>query len=192
MSFSHPPDVISFEKHRRRKRRRGQWLPLLVIGMLLQLVLFAVMTGNHTTLVAWAGTFAGNLNQFADLKPGKPSAYTHKATFPLCNGGLRYTCTVDGDTVWYKGEKFRLSGIDAPETFKPRCREERRLGERAKRRLASILSNNAWSIERQGIDRYGRTLARFRIGNKTVGDMLVKERLAKRWQGRKARWCANA
>lgn len=117
------------------------------------------------------------------------SSLTDRAKFPLCNSGKRYTCTVDGDTVWLRGEKIRLKGIDAPEKSRPKCRSERELARKATRRLQEILSNNEWVIERDGEDRYGRTLAVFWIGDETAGQMLVKERLARKWSGHKESWC---
>ncbi|MCP4089885.1 MAG: thermonuclease family protein [Gammaproteobacteria bacterium] len=102
-----------------------------------------------------------------DFKLPAKSGPVDSATFPLCNSGKRYTCTVDGDTVWLRGEKIRLKGIDAPEKSKPKCRSEAELARKATRRLKAILSNNEWVIERGGEDRYGRTLAVFWIGDQT-------------------------
>jgi micrococcal nuclease len=124
-----------------------------------------------------------------DFKTVAKSGPTDRATFPLCNSGKRYTCTVDGDTVWLRGEKIRLKGIDAPEKSKPKCRSERELARKATRRLKAILSNNEWVIERDGEDRYGRTLAVFWIGDQTAGQMLVMEKLARNWAGHKESWC---
>ncbi len=50
------------------------------------------------------------------------------AHFPRCGGGARVTCIVDGDTVWYRGEKIRIADIDTPETSRPGCARERRMG----------------------------------------------------------------
>jgi micrococcal nuclease len=32
-----------------------------------------------------------------------------------CGSGNRYTCVVDGDTIWLEGEKIRMMGYDTPE-----------------------------------------------------------------------------
>lgn len=76
---------------------------------------------------------------------------------------------VDGDTVWLRGKKIRLAGIDGPEISEPRCVAELRLGLAARDRLQAILNANAWQVNRSGIDRYGRTLAVFRISGNTAG-----------------------
>ena len=67
-----------------------------------------------------------------------PAASTlMRANFPVCASAKRHTCIVDGDTVWLKGEKMRLSGINAPEAGNPKCRREAELAEKATRRLLS-------------------------------------------------------
>lgn len=111
------------------------------------------------------------------------------ANFPLCGEGRRYTCTVDGDTVWLAGEKIRLAGIDAPELSSPDCASERALAHEATIRLSEILSSREWHLVREGKDRYGRTLATFHSSGETAGSRLVREGLARPWGGRKESWC---
>ncbi|MAY20331.1 MAG: nuclease [Erythrobacteraceae bacterium] len=95
----------------------------------------------------------------------------------------RVTCVVDGDTVWIAREKIRLLDIDAPE-MRGECVRERRLAVAARDRLVELLNERSFTIEREGKDRYGRTLARF--GD--VGEVLVREGLARRWGDRRG-WC---
>ena len=46
------------------------------------------------------------------------------------------------------------------------------------------------SLERQGQDRYGRTLAVARMANGTdVGAEMVRLGYAERWPGRRVEWC---
>lgn len=107
---------------------------------------------------------------------------------PLCGSGARRTCVVDGDTFWLDGEKIRIVGIDAPE-MKGRCRTETARAEKAKLRLRDILNSAAITLDRTGKDRFGRTLAHVRVGAGDTGDMLVREGLARPYEGRKAQWC---
>lgn len=95
----------------------------------------------------------------------------------------RVTCVVDGDTVWINREKIRLLDIDAPE-MNGKCAAEIALARRAKARLIVLLGERRITIERDGKDRYGRTLAR--LGD--VGTQLVREGLARRWGDRRG-WC---
>ena len=96
---------------------------------------------------------------------------------------------VDGDTVWLRGEKIRLEGIDAPELADPGCRHEAALAQEARLRLAAILNSHDWVLTRHGQDRYGRTLGRFNIAGRTAGAMLVDAGLARVWTGRREPWC---
>lgn len=106
------------------------------------------------------------------------------------------TCrVVDGDTLRCGArfkERVRISGIDAPELFSPKCREERQLAEQATRRLAALTQGVDVQIAREGHDRYGRTLARLYVRGRDVGAILVAERLAREWNGRREPWCGVA
>ncbi len=95
----------------------------------------------------------------------------------------RVTCVVDGDTLWWRGEKIRIAEIDTPE-IDGRCAAERALALRARARLVDLLGERGVRFERVGTDRYGRTLATFG----SVPEQLIKEGLAHRWPSRKG-WC---
>lgn len=137
------------------------------------------------TLFAVAGTLAAaSSHAFA---PGQSSA----TKFVICHVGGGQNCVVDGDTVWVDGEKIRVADVDAPETHPPRCRREADLGERATRRLAELL--NAGPIELRTVnrdrDRYGRKLRVLVRNNRSLGDVLVSEGLARTWDGKRKPWC---
>jgi micrococcal nuclease len=109
----------------------------------------------------------------------------------MCQGGGGYNCVVDGDTIWLEGENIRILDIDAPETYKPRCRAEKELGEASTRRLHELLNNGAVSVKggARDEDRYGRKLRVVMVDGRPVGDTLVEEGLA-RWYGTGRRsWC---
>jgi hypothetical protein len=59
-------------------------------------------------------------------------------------------------------EKIRIANIDAPESFRSACEGELVAGLRVRERLAGLLRSGPISIEREGEDRYRRTLARVR------------------------------
>lgn len=106
--------------------------------------------------------------------------------------GQRYTCVVDGDTVWLQGIKIRLEGIDAPEVSQPQCSRERRLGNQATERLRQLLSGGQIVVKRVGRadeDRYGRKLRTLYVNGVDVGTVLVREGLARIWPNGPERWC---
>jgi len=115
----------------------------------------------------------------------------HRASFGICFGPDRTTCVVDGDTIWYEGRKIRIADINTPEISSPGCASEKRLGQRAKMRLLALLNQGSFSL--QSIDRdqdqYGRDLRIITRDGQSLGEILVTEGLAERWQGYRRNWC---
>ena len=114
-----------------------------------------------------------------------------EGSFGICFGPDRYTCVVDGDTIWFEGRKIRIADINTPEISKPGCASEERLGQRAKMRLQALLNEGSFSL--QSIDRdqdqYGRDLRIITRNGESLGEILVAEGLAERWQGYRRNWC---
>ncbi len=112
-------------------------------------------------------------------------------SFGICFGPARYTCVVDGDTIWFEGRKIRIADINTPEISKPGCAYEERLGQKAKVRLQALLNEGNFAL--QSIDRdqdqYGRDLRIITRGGESLGEILVAEGLAERWQGYRRNWC---
>jgi hypothetical protein len=111
------------------------------------------------------------------------------AGFGVCGSGKRITCVVDGDTFWLGGEKVRIANIDAPERSEPQCPAELELAFRATDLLRATLNSGTVVLERQGKDRYGRTLALVSAGGRDVGGVLVGAGLARVWDGARHPWC---
>ncbi|NQZ46645.1 MAG: thermonuclease family protein [Erythrobacter sp.] len=116
-----------------------------------------------------------------------------QAVFTLCSGSKRTTCVVDGDTIWYRGEKIRLVGFDTPEIHHAACPRERELGEEAKLRLREWLNAGAFSLEPnpdgRPRDRYGRSLLVLSRGGENVGQMFIADGLAEKRGGSENIWC---
>ena len=103
---------------------------------------------------------------------------------------------IDGDTIDVRGERIRILNIDAPESFRSRCEVELKLALRTKERLGELLRAGPVEVDREGRDRYRRTLATLSTREGDVGKIIVRERLALPWQdGREAKerrlkaWC---
>ncbi len=144
------------------------------------------------------GVCAGLVAAVASTGFGWPGREAHGSpseaatiAFGLCHSGGGTNCVVDGDTFWIGGERVRLADIDAPETHPSRCAEEARLGEAATRRLQALLSEGPVTLETidRDTDRYGRKLRIASRGGESIGERLVEERLARRWEGRRRPWC---
>lgn len=111
--------------------------------------------------------------------------------FSICGSGQRITCVVDGDTFWFRGEKIRIADIDTPELSPPRCEREREVGLAAKQRLLDILNSGPLSFKTtaRDEDRFGRKLKIVYRDRRSVGDILVAEGLARKWEGSRRSWC---
>lgn len=111
--------------------------------------------------------------------------------FSMC-GSNRYTCVVDGDTIWLEGQNLRLRSFDTPEPYNDICggKLEVALAKRASARLLELLNGNSFMVETFGLDGTGkRTLATIKIAGRDVGDILIEERLARRWPDGDEWWC---
>jgi micrococcal nuclease len=121
-------------------------------------------------------------------------AHDHEvARFARCAGPVRVTCVVDGDTFWYRGAKIRVADINAPEVSAPRCAAEARLGARATRRLAALLSAGPFTLQPadRARDSYGRRLFTVTRGGESLGAALEAEGLAEHWRGPGRDWRSN-
>ncbi len=99
---------------------------------------------------------------------------------------------IDGDTIDIADERYRLIGFDTPETYRPECDSERQRGDQATARLRALIdvaSEVALNVQ-QNRDKYGRWLATLEIDGRDVGDILIGEGLARRYNGgKRQRWC---
>ena len=116
---------------------------------------------------------------------------TEMARFGYCHTGGGQNCVVDGDTFYYRGQKFRIADIDTPETHPPKCASEARLGNAATQRLNTLL--NAGPFALRSIDRdtdvYGRKLRTVIRGGSSLGGQLVNEGLARYYGNGRQPWC---
>jgi len=110
----------------------------------------------------------------------------------------------DGDSGRLSdGTKFRLHGIDSPETgsMKQRggakCEAERVLGFEAKEAALELTRGKQVIVsETRGMDQYERTVVRLEVGGKDVAALLVAGGTHKAWdydgRQKKPDWCAGA
>jgi micrococcal nuclease len=101
-------------------------------------------------------------------------------------------CVIDGDTIRYDGMTIRLADIDAPEIRDFKCPSELALGQRATRRLLELMNAGPFSVVATGnrdVDVYGRRLRLIMRDGQSLGDILIAEGLARRWDGARRSWC---
>lgn len=151
-------------------------------------VLFALPLAAFTAVYVAGDRIAAEAST-----PAGAGADTHRQYFARCEGPVRTTCVVDGDTIWLEGEKIRIADIDTPEISSPSCAAEARLGERATARLTQLLNTAAFAVQPnpggRATDRFGRKLRVLSRGGESIGQVLVSEGLAHEWGGAKRGWC---
>jgi len=93
----------------------------------------------------------------------------------LSSTALAGTVLIDGDTFVLDGEKIRILNIDTPETWRPRCENELKLGLLAKQRLRELLDSGELTVVREGTDYWGRTLAYVLASELDISEQLILE-----------------
>ena len=144
---------------------------------------------------AYGAGWLDNLSLSKPVAPTEADATTVDApasvNFSFCHTGGGQNCVVDGDTIWFQGQKIRIADIDTPETHDPRCPEELALGNQATKRLHQLVNSGTISLETidRDEDRYGRKLRIVEVNGVSVGDTLVSEGLARWYAGGRRPWC---
>jgi len=174
-------------KHSSRRRHQGAFS---VVRQVYGLIILALLMG-FAALPQIVPSFA-TLSGESGLASSEGARRTLSRSFPICGGGVRRNCVIDGYTFWLDGEKIRIADINAPEVSSPRCSAEAQLGARATRRLQGLLAAGAFEVEAGARDEdvYGRKLRTLRRNGQSLGAVMVSEGLAHDWLGNKRDWCA--
>jgi len=164
-------DKLKRERPRRRWQQRSQCaLALLVLGATVML-----------------GGFGSRFDMHSRVQGTPPP------TSQFLAGASLYV--VDGDTIHYNGEKIRIANIDTPEISQAKCESELKRGLEAKAALKELVDGRPLIINRgdphtgRMTDQYGRTLALVSTGGRDVGTILIQQRHARPWTGRRMPWC---
>jgi endonuclease YncB( thermonuclease family) len=124
------------------------------------------------------------------IPPGHPAQAAGLVTVHAAGAIDRSAISVtDGDTIRVRGRPTRLVGFNAPESYEPRCANERTLGERAKARLKQIVGEGNLTFVRiacscppgtEGtqVCNFGRACGSLSSNGTDIGDILISEGLA--------------
>jgi len=204
----------SFAGGRSARRRRGRGKPIFSTGELRLTILAGLLLGLIYVQASGGGIGAGEAPAEIDFHSHPiPDPYGEArrsreilreqegAPAPISNPEKRHVAAervgrgdlvdvVDGDTFRYRGDTIRIADIDTPEV-NGRCAEETALAARATDRLATLLAAGPFTLEPmdRDEDKYGRKLRIVTRGGQSIGDALVAEGLARRWDGQRRPWC---
>lgn len=189
------PDFLSTHRRQQRLRKpagsRGSAGAIRVVTPVMALGFVATLAALQAPPAVLEDTQTRAMTILSGGAEAAAQTDRLSASFSLCHSGGGINCVVDGDTFWFEGQKYRVADIDTPETHPARCAEEAELGEAATGRLLRWLNAGAFTLESvdRDTDRYDRKLRIVTRGGDSVGDMLVGEGLARRWEGRRRPWC---
>jgi len=187
-------DIFPFRRAPKARRKaqsalaQWSWLPWQPLAML---VLIAATFGTIQFVDASRKQVSEEMSAAVEA-PAEIHIATANVPMPLCKGWPRVNCVIDGDTIWYQGEKIRIADINAPETHDPQCTYEADLGRRATNRMIALLNAGPFEIVTTGDrdeDVYHRKLRLIERNGHSLGMTLVDEGLAERWQGYRRNWC---
>lgn len=178
---------------RRRIRARRPWVPaplMLLVGVAAAFWIAAeLQTGSGIDILRQQPQTV--------VAPHTDRPYAERVLSPrfgVCQGpaASRYNCVIDGDTIYLRGERIRLSDIDAPELFSPQCARETELARRSTLRLTELINEGDFEVVRydsRDRDRYDRKLRVLERHGQSLGGILVAEGLARPWDGARRDWC---
>lgn len=174
------------DRAKKRRKRTKRWHSL-GYGLLF-FVLFVAY--RAASLVPEVRSTTYSVKTMFDHVPRSSVAVNQQ--FGFCHGATRTNCIVDGDTIYYRGEKIRFEDFDTPETWKPQCASEAARGREAKYRLQQLMNAGPFELVKDSARNrgyYGRLLRRIERNGQSFGDVLVSEGLAHVWDGARHSWC---
>ncbi len=130
-------------------------------------------------------------NQFVSNAIGSTRIATSQK-FTFCKWSLQRNCVIDGDTIRFSGRVIRIEGIDTPEIRDYKCESELSRGLRAKSRLLELINTGPIEIVSNGgldEDIYGRKLRHLERNGLSLGEFLIDEGLARRYENGRQSWC---
>ena len=169
-----PNPALRALDERRKRSRRGLWLPTIVVG-----------------IAALLGVWGSGLLQ-PTLGPRTPAVATSRGlTFGLCEQGGLTNCVASGDSFYLGGKTIRIANIEAPQVYGAACPREGQLGGVAAKKLRSMLNSGEIRLSRVGEDmeRYGLLLRKVAVNGADVGGAMVEAGLAREIGDLTRSWC---
>lgn len=116
----------------------------------------------------------------------------YSGKFFLCGNSRKNDCVIDGSTFWHRNTRIRLVDVDIPSLDKPRCDRERNLASDAEQRLWQLLDAGPFDLAtwpNHDRDTSGTRLRVVMRSGQSIGDILVKEGLARKKGAPQKPWC---
>jgi endonuclease YncB( thermonuclease family) len=116
------------------------------------------------------------------------------AQFMLCEALPHRTCVQDGDLIWLRGQAVRLSDIRTAPRYSSDCKAASLLGWKAALRLRDLLNEGPFDLVEETSRDGGYVDEILRLAERdgqSLGQILLREGLAKPWSKEEPDWCAG-
>lgn len=123
---------------------------------------------------------------WATFSRGDPQAAANAGRFGQCYNASGPNCVVDGGTIYVRGQKVQIAGIQAPGIQGARCDAERERGIDAAVQLAELLNKGVVTIA--GPTGHAKIIE---VDGSDVGEAMIARNLARRDLGEPANWCGK-
>lgn len=150
---------------------REKWLG--VLGVVLFAAACAVLTVGISEITSHRNT--------AERAP--------RAEFGHCYNHSGPNCVLDGDTVYFGGEKLEIAGMDAPEIRAAACPDERSRGIEAAVRLNELLNRGKVTVTGTERGTGGQLLTKLTVDGVDVGATMVSAGVAREYGDGRNSWC---
>ena len=118
-----------------------------------------------------------------------PGAAARAKRFAQCYNADGANCVLDGATLYVRGNKVDIAGVQAPQIQGARCTAERNQGIEAAVRLADLLNSGNVTVSAPFSDPYGRAVRKVRVNGADVAGTLIDAGVAREYDGSGQGWC---
>jgi micrococcal nuclease len=120
-----------------------------------------------------------------------PESAAQAARFGHCYNHAGPNCVLDGETIYFGGERVEIAGMDAPEIGGAACAEEANRGVRAAVRLHELLNSGKVTLGDAERESDGRLLRRVAVDGRDVSKAMIGAGVARDYGGGPRSWCAE-
>ena len=99
-------------------------------------------------------------------------------------------CVVDGDTIYFAGEKVEIAGMDAPEIRGAHCEEESTRGIQSAVRLVQLLDSGKVTVGGPMRDLDGQVRRTVEVDGRSVAQRMIDAGVARDLASASVGWCS--
>ena len=130
------------------------------------------------------------ISDITNQRSEEADAGAHAAQFAYCYSHRAPNCVLDGDTVYFGGERMEIAGIDAPEIRGAQCGQEESRGVDAAVQLLALLNSGKVKVSGPLRDENGRGVRKLQVDERDVGNAMISAGVAREYGGGPRSWCS--